>query len=132
MQRFLALAKRIAADNGGNWRHGAVLVKGGRVIATAPNVYKNDPALFQAEYPHDLQRQKSALREHCSVHAEAKVIRLAGSAARGSTIYVARMDRYGYSAMSKPCQDCAAAMSEAGVKAVVFTSGEGETAPIAA
>lgn len=121
MNKFLKLALRIAGDSNNRWQHGAVLVNSGRVIATAPNIYKNAPTIFQIECPDDLDTQKALIREHCSVHAEARVVKQAGDAARGSVVYVARVNRHGEPLLSAPCDNCYQTMTEAGVKAVVYT-----------
>lgn len=122
MTKFLALAIRIANSADNNYRHGAVLVKGGRVLATAPNIYKNIPTIFEREYPNNIELQQESIREHCSVHAEARVIKMVGAeAAKGATVYVARVNNNGYALMSKPCDKCYALLTEVGVKAVVYT-----------
>lgn len=126
MKKFLALALKIATHSDNTWQHGAVLVKSGRVIAHAPNVFKNEPMIFQIEYGEDEVKQKQAIRDHCSVHAEERVLKMAGEAARGSIIYVARVNRRGEPLMSRPCDHCYNAMVEAGVKTVVYTETPGE------
>lgn len=118
---FLACATKIARLNGNHWKHGAILVHSGRVIAAAPNIYKNDPELFQRLYPHDSEEQRVSIKKHCSEHAEARVVRMAGEKARGSIVYVSRVNRTGQEMMSRPCDDCYTLMVEAGVKSVVYT-----------
>lgn len=120
-QSFLSLALRVATDSENRHRHGAVLVKGGSVLAIAPNILKNNPELFQVCYPVDSMSRKREIREHCSVHAEARVVKMAGDAARGATVYVARVNNFGEALLSKPCEYCHETLVAAGVKTVVYT-----------
>lgn len=122
MTKFLALAIKIANNAENNYRHGAVMVKGGRVLAMAPNIYKNTPTIFEREYPNNLEMQKESIREHCSVHAEARVVKMVGAdVCHGATIYVARVNNKGESLMSKPCDKCYELLTEVGIKTVVYT-----------
>jgi len=89
------------------WRVGSVLVRGGSVLSTGFNRYRNDPA----------QVELSGV----SYHAEAVVLRRT-SAARGATLYVARVRRNGSLGASKPCARCQAALVAAGVHTVVWTT----------
>lgn len=124
MGNFLNLATKIASNNQNRWKHGAILVKSGRVISMAPNIYKNDPDLFKREAPEDHEHQRQRIIDYCSEHAEARVVRLAGDNARGSVVYVARVNKDGNSRMSKPCDNCHRILTEAGVKTVVYTEND--------
>lgn len=125
--KYLSLATRVAALHTGKFKHGAVLVKGGRVLATAPNIYRNRPDLFTRENPNDVEAQLKSIHEHCSVHAEVRVVKsVTPEQARGSTVYVARVNKndVNISMMSRPCKNCYNYMLNAGVKAVVYTEGD--------
>lgn len=96
MPRYLALALKVAADS----RHpkhalGAVVVKGGAVLAKAAN---------------------SGRRERCAERRALKRGRYAGA-----TIYVARAN----ARCSRPCEACQQAIREAGVKRVVYVDLDG-------
>lgn len=105
--RFLTRAFELAHQSRCTHRHGAVLVRGGRIIAQATNRYRNDPA--------------NVPWEGCQVHAEEAVLRMAGERARGAAIYVARVTPGGRASLSKPCDRCQRALETAGVKKVYWT-----------
>ena len=90
---MILLATRVATKGRHKiYRHGAVLCRGGKVIAKACN---RDVA-----------------------HAEERVLAKAGpDNCIGATLYVARL---GYQ-MSKPCPKCELAIAKAGIKKVVYT-----------
>jgi tRNA(Arg) A34 adenosine deaminase TadA len=105
----LEQAKRIASTSSCGKKHGAVAVKGGRVVGVGVNSYQNDESLFEI-LPYNL-----------STHAEQACLRAIGNNARGATIYVARVSRTGEERMSKPCSACQKALKLAGVRRVVYT-----------
>lgn len=91
-------------------KHGAVVVKGGRVISVGMNKNRNHPTVVSAEH----------IKTHCSVHAEIDALRKVKST-KGVTVYVARINKKGQDRMSRPCDRCSKAMEEAGVRKVVYT-----------
>lgn len=101
---------RVAARSTGNQRHGAVLVRGGSLLATGINRHTNSPKIMGPEF----------LKTKCSVHAEIAALRQVRSAV-GAVIYVARINPAGMPVLSAPCPACAAALSEAGVRRVIHT-----------
>ena len=101
MNRWMRTALSVALSST-HPRHkiGAVLVKGGAVVASACNL---------------AERFK---------HAETRVlINRDGRDLSGSTLYVARLN----GRVSKPCEHCMASAYDAGVKKVVFTGFSGTT-----
>ena len=111
--RYLEHAKKVAAQSGEDYRHGAVLVKGGSVINTSIN--KNSYCSFGMRF-----RKK----EHglATVHAElGAILGIDKKLTHGATIYVARIGKQGMYRPSQPCGMCMAAMRYVGVKRVVFT-----------
>ncbi|QDK03029.1 deoxycytidylate deaminase [Streptomyces phage Braelyn] len=92
-------------------RHGAVVVKGGRVLSRGWNVLKNDPNNVSHEH----------ITRFCSVHAERMALARCKNAV-GATVYVAR-NKSGRACHSKPCDACHAALEAAGVARVVYTTG---------
>lgn len=92
------------------WRVGAVLVRGGNVLATGVNRYRNDPS--QVEYG------------HVSYHAEEVVLRRVNDP-EGATIYVARLTRSGKIGAARPCRRCQALLLEHGVHTAVWTEPQG-------
>jgi deoxycytidylate deaminase len=92
------------------WRMGAVLVKGGRVIAAGSNVLRNEPSLAGLPI------------EECSVHAEAAALQKVSKL--GGTMYVARISRSGHQSLARPCKRCRKLLIEAGIRTVVWTIDE--------
>lgn len=105
--RFLELAARNAALSNCSFKHGSLLVRGGAVIAGAPNKHRNPPAINYLG---------------SSVHAERAVLRRTHAA--GATLYVVRLSPTGL-ALSRPCARCWTAIEQAGVKTVVYSTATG-------
>lgn len=57
-----------------------------------------------------------------TVHAEIDALSRVADA-RGAIVFVARVGKAGDQKFSRPCNNCAKALAEAGVKAVVYTVG---------
>lgn len=112
--RYMELAKRVAMQSAfPDYRHGAVLVKGGSVRNTAHN--KDNFCSFG-------KRFQKTHGGRTTVHAELGVILgLDRSITSGATIYVARVGKLEDYRMSKPCSMCHAAMKHVGIKRVVYT-----------
>lgn len=90
-------------------RHGAIIVRQGKVISHGINVRKNDPNI--CSFP---------LLES-GIHAEVAAIKRANTSLEGATIYVARINKSGQPLLSKPCDRCQAAIEKAGIKKVIYT-----------
>ena len=114
---YLSVARYLAAKSVARNTHGAVIVKGGRVMGTGWNKNRNHPAIVSPEH----------IKTECSYHAEEVAIREAGEDnVRGAVIYVARISKNGDARDSKPCSKCAALIRQAGIKRVIFTMEAGE------
>lgn len=105
----LEQAKRIAGASSCRTMHGAVAVRGGRVVGVGVNAYQNSPEIFDI-LPHNR-----------SIHAEEACLKAIGDNSRGATMYVARVNRLGEERMSKPCKRCQKALRISGVRRVVYT-----------
>ena len=92
-------------------KHGAVIVKGGRVLATGINKERNHPMKVSFEH----------IKTHCSVHAEIDALKKVDNA-QGATIYVARVNRRGEDRNSRPCEYCYKDLKESGIKKIIYTS----------
>jgi len=111
--RYLEHAKKIALQSGEDYRHGAVLVKGGSVINTSMN--KNSYCSFGMRF-----RKKD--KGLATVHAElGAILGVDRKLTYGATVYVARIGKQEDYKLSKPCSMCKAAMQHVGIKRVVFT-----------
>lgn len=89
--RFLQMAMGVALGSNCKFRHGAIVIKHGRVLGFSPNLYKNDPRNVNPKY--------------CQIHAEVAALKKAGWPIR-ATVYVARINGRGEPRLSKPCADC--------------------------
>ena len=107
--RYLRIAEAKAVEsNYGRWPMGAVLTRGGRVLATASNDLRNQAGMDGIPF------------EECSIHAEIAVLKRAKKV-RGSTIYVARVLRTGRRGLAKPCKRCHKTLVAAGVRQAIWT-----------
>lgn len=114
---YLSVARYCATKSTARNTHGAVVVKGGRVMGTGFNKDRNHPAIVSPEH----------IKTDCSYHAEEVAIREAGeNNLRGAIIYVARVNKSGYDRDSAPCPKCSALIEKAGIKRVVYTTEAGE------
>lgn len=94
------------------FRHGAVIVKNGNVVAVGVNSQIND---WYHLSPEDAVT-------NTTVHAEVAALRACRRVnLNGGVIYVARTNSRGERRMSKPCASCQEAIEEAGIKKVVYT-----------
>lgn len=91
-------------------KHGAVVVKGGSVISVGINKNRNHPTVVSSEH----------IKTHCSVHAEVDALRKVKNP-KGSTIYVARVNKRGQDRLSRPCDRCNDLIKKSGVRKVVYT-----------
>lgn len=90
-------------------QHGAVIVRGGRVVSRGWNLFKNHPENVSSEH----------VLDGCSVHAERMAIARCQKTV-GATIYIAR-NKSGRARFSKPCTGCERAIINAGISRVVYT-----------
>ena len=113
-KRLVALAKRIAeSSEAPDYKHGAVLVKGGTVLNASVN--KNAHARFGKRF-----RRRDC--GHTTHHAELGCVRgLDRSVTRGADIYVVRVGKGGDLRLSKPCDMCEAALRHVGVRRVFYS-----------
>lgn len=109
---MLDLAAKVAETSEQRYRLGAVVVKNGNVIAVGVNKRRNHPDIFES---------KAQIMRHASCCAERDALRRAGEAARGSTVYVARVSKSGGVLLARPCNRCYTAMKSAGVKTAYWT-----------
>jgi deoxycytidylate deaminase len=110
---YLSVARYFASKSQARNMHGAVLVKGGRVMGTGFNKNRNNPHYVSPEH----------IKTDCSYHAEEVAIREAGEDnVKGAIIYVARVNRHGNDRDSKPCPRCSVLIERVGIKRVVYTS----------
>lgn len=108
---YLSVARYLASKSKANKKHGAVIVKSGRVLGTGFNKDKNHPLSISEEH----------IKTHASRHAEIEAIRDAGWNVKGAVLYVARINNFGYDRDSKPCPRCSVIIEETQIKKVIYT-----------
>lgn len=105
---YLQLACKFAAvSKYPRWKHGAVVVKHGTVLAVATNSYRNSP--------------KCAPHSECSTHAEVAAMRKARWP-MNAKVYVARVNALGQRRNSRPCHACAELLLACNAR-IFFTEG---------
>lgn len=110
---YLAVARYMASKSQSRQKHGAVVVKGGRVLGTGYNKDTNSPFIVSPEH----------IKTHCSRHAEIEAMRDAGWNVKGAVLYVARVNRQGKDRYSRPCKYCAKTIESVEIKKVIYTEG---------
>lgn len=97
--RYFKLAYKASLNSDGRQKHGAVLVKGGRIISVGWNRMKNDPKNVTRNFS-----------RHAEIHALAQAKNV-----KGATMFVVRHNGLN----SYPCVNCQEAMMKVGVNWVV-------------
>lgn len=93
------------------YRHGAIIVKGKRLLSEGVN----------RDRTHPKSNQPTLL-----THAEFDAIQKAGDDIRGAILYVTRVLADGTLAMSKPCVLCQDLINRCGLSEVVYTDRGGK------
>jgi tRNA(Arg) A34 adenosine deaminase TadA len=117
--RAVALASPgVGGRNGNNFRLGAVLVSGRRVVASDCNSLQfSRVALWKYKFPFR--------------HAESAAIsRIGLDACSNLDLYVARVKRNGELALAKPCDECMRLIEIAGIRNVYYSVGPDQYAKI--
>lgn len=108
-------AKTVAMTSDYKFRHGAVLVKGGKIIRSSFN--KARPVSFAHKYHH---------KGTGSLHAEIGcILNMSFEKTEGCEIYVVRIHADGKFAMSMPCPMCQVVCNEMGIKRIHYSTHNG-------
>lgn len=107
----MSVARYFATKSEAKKKHGAIIVKGGRVLGTGYNKNTNNPNIVSPEH----------IKTSCSRHAEIEAIRDSGGSVRNAVLYVARVNNRGDDRDSKPCILCQKAIQSHGIKRVIYT-----------
>lgn len=124
VERFLDLARSLAEHSDVyKYKHGACIVKKGKVLSHGFNQYKSHP--LQRRY--NLSEKTTITKEAPHyVHAEIKALsKLKGIDLSECEIYVYRLNYEGKNAISRPCAACMAAIINAGIKKIIYTTDTG-------
>jgi deoxycytidylate deaminase len=119
--RYLERALLLAGLSDCKQKHGAIIVKSGRIIGTGVNTFRNDPV---SDFPADaysLHAEISALRSIKGYRQLGK-IGATGIDLRGAKLYVARSTRRGGAGLSRPCDNCHIELVKTGITEVIYTT----------
>ena len=108
---YISVARYFASKSRSKKKHGAIVVKSGRVLGTGFNKDKNHPLAISEEH----------IKTHASRHAEIEAIRDANWNVKGATLYVARVSSDGSPRNSRPCSRCYNKLIVSGIKKIVYT-----------
>lgn len=111
-RNMLNVASRIAETStfDKRKRHGAVIVKSGRILSVGINKWRNQDLVSSEHYNPNL-----------TVHAEMDALSRVENPS-GAILYVSRINQHGQEQYSRPCTRCAKAILAANIKAVVYTA----------
>ncbi len=116
-KKFMMKAIRIARNSTVSYRHGAIIVSGGRIISTGYNKYGSSK-IGREIYPKNRDP---------TIHAELKAILNTTNLdiLKGSTLYSARAGRGKNNnyCISTPCPSCVFVMKRFGIKKIVYYDG---------
>lgn len=112
--RHFNIARKAAlCSEQSDYKHGAVLIKGGSIINTSCN--KNRLVSFGSRFCKDHDGV-------ATLHAElGAILGIERNITEGATLYVARVGKDGGFRLSKPCSMCTAAMEFVGIKRAYWT-----------
>lgn len=99
---------------------GTVIVRGNKLVSSGANLCTSHPQ--QRRFNDLVGRPAPAHALHSELHA---IVRAKGESLHGCHLYVARLDRRGLWADSKPCPACTMAIRMAGVARVTYTTPQG-------
>jgi pyrimidine deaminase RibD-like protein len=105
---YIKLAAKLAGEVTDTHKHGCVILKGGRIIATGRNMYYNGV--------------------HAEIHAFNK---LNPGTLKGAIVYIARLRKQQKYGLSRPCPECEEILRKAGVMKIIYTTNN-PLAPICA
>jgi len=123
---YLYKAKKASESSTYPKQHiGAVLVYGGKILATGYNTFKTSP--FQKKY--NKYRFSADCKNNGLLHAETMLLLKTkfcdGIDWSKASVYVYREFRSGELALAKPCLACQAALEERGIENIYYTTEEG-------
>jgi pyrimidine deaminase RibD-like protein len=101
INRFFAIAAKLAQKSDGNHKHGCLVIKGGAIVGKACNNYFNG--------------------QHAECAALSKQWK---SEIRGATLIVVRIRKDREYGLSKPCHTCEKFIKECGIRAVYYSTND--------
>lgn len=104
-ERLLDRAAGVALTSTYRWQLGAVIARGGNILAVGANSFRNPPSIDH---------------KNATVHAEIAALKKVRNT-DGCTIYVARVNRLGTLRLARPCLACYTQLADAGIREIVYT-----------
>lgn len=113
VSRYINRGKEVALKNGQQFHLAAFLFRGKQVVRIGTNSFKTHPRF---------KRVYSDGQEVSHLHAEMDVLRFSKP---GDIILVIRYGADGELSMAKPCEHCESFISDAKIKAVLYSNWDG-------
>lgn len=119
--QFLARAVDLARLSDCAQKHGAIIVRGGRIIGTGINTFRNNPV---SNYPSDAYSYHAEIAALNSIKRIRQVGKINAGADGfvGGKIYIGRLSRGGRVSLSRPCDNCMAEILKAGITDIIYTT----------
>lgn len=118
--KFFEIAKNEAKKSEYQFRHGAVMIRGGNIITSSFN--KARPVNFAHKHHHN---------NNGSLHAEIGcVLNIEKEKTKGCDIYVVRITKTNDFVISRPCEMCQIICGEMGIKRIYYSIANNEFAYI--
>lgn len=115
--RLIGKAIDLASTSEYRYRHGAILARGSKIIASATNKVRNDPLIAPTDVT--FHAEERAIREYCRILG---VSYIAPMDLADMTMYIARVDANGSQKLSRPCEECMKKLEYFGIWNVVYTN----------
>jgi tRNA(Arg) A34 adenosine deaminase TadA len=119
---FLERATLMANLSDCKQKHAAIIVKGGRIIGSGVNTFRNNPITDFPDDSYSYHAEIAALRSIKKYRQIGKIDAGGTNDLSGARIYVARVSRRGRPALSRPCDSCYPILIASGIKEVIYTS----------
>jgi tRNA(Arg) A34 adenosine deaminase TadA len=120
-KRWLEKATELARLSTCRQKHGAIIVKGGRIVGVGVNTFRNLPI---SDFPSDsytTHAESAALRSVKQYRQVGKIGHTDTDFLVGSKLYVARVNRRNVASLSRPCDGCYSELLKAGIKEIIYT-----------
>lgn len=132
-ERFLNIAAEYAKTSPHSFKHGSIIVKGGRIVGSGINTQRyanNLPKKIDESIWEELnaseRRDYLARIANPNVHAEMDAILYTKANLKGATVYVVRINAKGQMAMSRPCAMCRQFMQTRGIDSCIYSISNNE------
>lgn len=125
IEKFLNLARQQAIIAQLKDKHGAVIVKKNRVLSVGKNIPKTHP---KQKHYNNYQNKKHEVMHHY-MHAEFSALNQIDDKIdlSDATIYIYKIKKDGSQSLSRPCSGCMKAITERGIKEMVYSTKQGFT-----